>query len=321
MLIDRRRFIVLSSSAAVAAPLRLPLDWLGARLNAVEASLFAQSPSTPPATRFADIRGNVGYFSGRGGTIGWLVNKDAVIVVDAQFPDTAAACLEGLKQKAGRGVDVLINTHHHGDHTAGNATFKPETKKIVAHARVPDLQKQAAQQAPAGAQTPQVYADTTFDTTWSTDAGGEKIGAKHYGPGHTGGDAVIRFERANVVHMGDLFFHERHPFVDRPAGASIVNWVKTLETVSNEMPRDAQYIAGHSKQDLPVVLGRAELLKFRDYLDAVLTHTRRAIAQGQSKEAVTALKALPGFEGYQEAPPRLTLAATLGVAFDELTAK
>lgn len=309
MLIDRRRFIALSSTAAVAVPLR---------------SLFGQTPAAPPATRFADMRRNVGYFSGRGGTIGWLMNKDTVVVVDTQFPDTAAICLDGLKQKSGRGIDLLFNTHHHADHTAGNGTFKPATKRIVAHARVPELQKQAAAQPPPPNQPPPpppVFADVTFDKTWSADAGDEKITATHYGPGHTGGDSIIRFERANVVHMGDLFFHERHPFIDRPAGASIQNWIKTLETVAKELPADVQYIAGHSKQDLPVVLARADLMKFRDYLDAVLSQARRGIAEGQAKDTITALKALPGFEGYQEAPPRLTLAGSLGVAYDELTTK
>jgi glyoxylase-like metal-dependent hydrolase (beta-lactamase superfamily II) len=306
MHIDRRRFIILSSAAAAAAPFR---------------NVIAQ---TPPATRFETIRGNVGYFFGKGGTIGWLINKDAVVVVDTQFADTAAICLEGLKQKSSRGVDVLFNTHHHGDHTSGNPTFKPATKKIVAHAKVPDLQKQAAAAPPpAGQPAPPapVVADTTFDSTWSVDAGDEKISARHYGPAHTGGDSIIRFERATVVHMGDLLFVERHPFVDRPAGASMQNWMKTLERVAAEMPADTQYIAGHSKQDLPVVVSRAEVLKFKDYLNAVLSHAQKGIAAGQSKEAITASKGLAGFEGYQEAPPRLTLAAVLGVAYDELTAK
>jgi cyclase len=306
MHIDRRRFIILSSAAVAAAPFR---------------SVIAQAP---PATRFEAIRGNVGYFFGKGGTIGWLINKEAVVVVDTQFADTAAICLEGLKQKSSRGIDVLFNTHHHGDHTSGNPTFKPATKKIVAHAKVPELQKRAAAAPPpAGQPAPPapVVADTTFDSTWSVDAGDEKISARHYGPAHTGGDSIIRFERANVVHMGDLLFVERHPFVDRPAGASIQNWMKTLEKVAAEMPADTQYIAGHSKQDLPVVVGRAEVLKFKDYFNAVLSHVQKGISGGQTKEAITASTGLPGFEGYMEAPPRLTLAAVLGVAYDELTVK
>lgn len=315
MHIDRRRFIILCSAPA-AVPIRLP--------QSLKALRYAQTPAAPPVTRFETIRGNVGYFFGRGGTIGWLINKDAVVVVDTQFPDTAAICLDGLKQKSGRDIDLLFNTHHHGDHTAGNPTFRPAAKKILAHVRVPELQKQAAGAPPPAGQPappPPVFADTTFDKSWAGDAGDEKISARHYGPGHTGGDSIIRFERANVVHMGDLLFHERHPFVDRPAGASIQNWMKTLETIAAEMPADTQYIAGHSKQDLPVVVSRADVLKFKDYFNAVLTHVQKGIAAGQAKDAITASKGLPGFEGYQEAPPRLTLSSVLGVAYDELTAK
>jgi hypothetical protein len=118
--------------------------------------------------------------------------------------------------------------------------------------------------------------------------------------------------------MGDLLFHQRHPFIDRPAGANIQVWMKTIETVANEHPADTRYIAGHSKEGLPVVVGTAELLRLRDYFDAVLSHVRRGRSQGRSREEITKLAALPGFEAYQESPPRLTLASVLGVAFDEL---
>ena len=312
MSVSRREFLVLSSAAMAVVPAR--------------GLLFSQqAPATPPVTSFETARGSVGIFNGRGGTIGWLSNKDALIVVDSQFPDTAKICLEGLKQKAGRGVDILINTHHHGDHTGGNSVFKGETKKIVAHARVPALlQQQAAAQpaSPSGTPPPApVGPDTTFEKTWSESAGGEKVTATHYGPAHTGGDAVIYFEKANVAHMGDLLFNERHPFIDRPAGANVQNWMKTLETVAKQLPADTIYIAGHSRTGLPVLVDRAVVMKFRDYFDAVLTYTRRGIAEKKSREEITKLEALPGFESYLGAPPRLTLAGVLGVAYDELTSK
>jgi glyoxylase-like metal-dependent hydrolase (beta-lactamase superfamily II) len=283
----------------------------------------AQGQPAAPATRFETIRRNVGYFMGRGGTIGWLVNDDAVVVVDTQFADTAKICVEALAQKAPRGIDLLFNTHHHGDHTSGNGVFRPTTKKIVAHARVPALQREvaaAAQKQNANAAAP-VVADATFENVWSEEAGNERVSAKHHGPGHTGGDAVIRFERAEVVHMGDLLFHERHPRVDRPAGASIQNWMKTLDAVAKEMPGGTIYIAGHAKEGLPVTVDRKALQQFRNYFDAVLSHVRKGIAAGSSKEEIAKLEALPGFAGYQSAPPVLTLAAVLGVAYDELTSK
>lgn len=306
MPVSRREFIALSSTALTVLPLR--------RLAAYQAQ-------TPPVTRFETIRRNVGYFTGRGGTIGWMVNPDAVVVVDTQFPDTAKICVDGLAQKSARGIDLVFNTHHHGDHTAGNGVFKERAKKIVAHARVPELQRQAAAGQQGASQAVQVVADATFDATWSESFGDEQVSARHHGPGHTGGDAVIHFERAQVVHMGDLLFHERHPFVDRPAGASIQNWMKTLETVPKAMPGDTVYIAGHSKEGLPVALDRKALHQFRDYFDAVLSLVRKGIAAGSSRDEIVKADSLKGFEGYQSGGQRLSLPAVLGVAYDELTSK
>lgn len=308
MKIDRREFILVSSAGFAMAPLA----------RAVGAQTPPAQPVSAPPT-FEDVRRNVGIFTMRGGTIGWLANKDVVIVVDTQFPDTAKACVDGLKQKtSNRGIDVVFNTHHHGDHTGGNAVFRAEAKRLIAHKNVPELQKKFASTA-ANAPAPTV-ADVTFDSVWREAFGDERVSARYDGPGHTGGDAMIHFERANIVHMGDLFFHERHPRVDRPSGASIQNWMQILERITKAMPADTIYIAGHSKEGLPVTLDRKAVLQFRNYFDAVLTLTRKAIAAGQTKEALSATAALPGFEQYQGGGT-LTLGNVLAVAFDELSAR
>lgn len=310
MSLSRREFLYLSSAAGATLALPLP-RWA-----------FAQSPAAPPTTKFELIRRNVGYFTGRGGTIGWLVAKDAAAVVDTQFPDTAKICLEGIKERGGgRAPDLLFITHHHGDHTGGNPVFKGAVKKIIAHENVPGLQKQAAERAQPPTTDQQVYPDATFGKVWGESLGDERVSARHFGPAHTGGDAIVHFEKANVVHMGDLLFHERHPFVDRAGGASMQNWMTVVDTVAKDMSPDTLYIAGHAKEGLPVIVKRDALQKQRDYFDAVLSHVRKAIAAGKSKEEATALDTLPGFDDYQAAPPRLTLAGVLGVAYDELTAK
>jgi glyoxylase-like metal-dependent hydrolase (beta-lactamase superfamily II) len=310
MKIDRRQFLAVSSGAAAVPFTRM----------------FAQTPAappvaavTPPVTAFSNVRRNVGIFTGRGGTIGWLVNPDAVVAVDTQFADTAKICVEGLKQKAGgRAIDTVFNTHHHGDHTGGNAVFRAESKRLIAHQNVPDLMRKVAGAAP-NAPAPTVP-DTTFDKTWSQRFGDETIAASFNGPGHTGGDAIIRFERANVAHMGDLLFHERHPRVDRAGGASIQNWITILEKAAKDFPADTIYIAGHSKEGSPVTVDRKAVLQFRDYFTAVLGATRKAISAGQTKDVLIATPSLPGFEQYQGSGT-LTLAGVLGVAFDELSAK
>jgi cyclase len=318
MKLDRRQFIVLSSGALTVAPItRLLAQPPQQPTPQAGAPPAAQPPITPA---FADVRRNIGIFTARGGTIGWLINKDAVVVVDTQYPDTAKLCVDGLKGKTGgRGVDLVFNTHHHADHTGGNAVFRPETKKIVAQARVPELQKQVASTTPNAA--PPVVADATFEKSWSEKVGDETITAYFNGPGHTGGDGILHFERGHIVHMGDLLFYQFHPRVDRPSGASIQNWITILEKVAKDMPGDTIYIAGHAKTGLAPTTDRKGVLRFRDYFDAVLQTVRKGIAAGQTKDAIAAAAALPGFEEYQSSGTVLTLGGVLGVAYDELTAK
>jgi glyoxylase-like metal-dependent hydrolase (beta-lactamase superfamily II) len=301
---DRRHFLGSSSLAIVAAALgELPLR---------------ARQQTPPATKLTEIRRGVGYFTGQGGTIGWYASPDAVVFVDSQFPATAETCIEGVEQKTRHAFDVLINTHHHGDHTAGNKTFRSVVKSIVAHQNSATWQKKAAVDAKTEAD--QAYPDATFTDVWTKKFGGETITAKYYGPGHTSGDAVVSFESANVVHMGDLMFNRFHPFIDRPAGASIANWIKVLETVPGQHSADTVYIFGHG-QGNAVTGGRAELAKFRDYLSAVLDFTSKQIKAGTSKDEIAKTASLSGFDDFASpAPPRISLASVLSTAYDEVSA-
>lgn len=293
---------------------------LAAALGFSARGLLAQAPPVVTGT-FTALRGNTGFFSARGGTIGWLVAPDGVVVVDTQFPDTAQQCLDGIKTRASRPIDLLVNTHHHGDHTGGNAVFKPHVGAIVAHANVPGLQQKAAVAPPPAGQPPPpapTVADKTYDKAWEQAIGKETLRLKYYGPGHTSGDSVVTFVQANVVHMGDLMFNKRHPFIDRPAGASISNWIASLESTAKDHAKDTIYIFGHARDKEPVTGDQSHLLEMRNYLTAVLDFTRKAIADGKSRDETMKLGPLPKFEDYTEAPPRLTLAAVLGVAYDEL---
>jgi len=300
---NRREFLTSSSIVLAASALgRWPL-------------LAEQPPQATPAPAFTDLRGNVGMFTGRGGTIGWFVSPDGVAVIDSQFPDTAAICLDGLNQRSSkRPIDILFLTHHHGDHTAGNITFKPVTRKVVAHVKEVEAQKAATK---PGSEATQVYADTTFAEAWTEKLGRETVEARHLGPAHTGGDAVIYFQRANVVHMGDLVFNRMHPFIDRPAGASIAGWITLLEHAARSHSADTIFIFGHAKQGWKVTGGRPELLFMRDYLTALLDHTRAEIKAGKSRdEVVKSAAELQGFPDHGPLIPRV-----LTAAYDEITAR
>jgi cyclase len=267
------------------------------------------------AARFEPLRDNVGVFTARGGTIGWLISPDGVIVVDSQFPDTAATALAGIKQQAKTPIAFLINSHHHRDHTGGNQVFRPATSAVVAQRRVPALMKTVA--LATKTQDSQVYPDTIFEHTWSAQIGTESVSAKHYGPAHTGADIAITFHAANIVHLGDLMSSIRHPRVDRPAGGSVKGWITVIESIVKDHTVETIYIAGHSKAGTPVTVSQKDLLSFRDYLAAVLAHTQKGVASGQSAEELVKGAALPKEFGEYEGTPENAIQA----AHDELTSK
>jgi glyoxylase-like metal-dependent hydrolase (beta-lactamase superfamily II) len=308
MSMNRRQFLSSSSLALAASALDLR-------------SLLAQGAPQAPQTAFGVVRGTVGYFTGQGGVIGWHVDKTSTVVVDSQFAATATICLAGIKERnAGRQWDYLVNTHHHGDHTGGNGVFRPVAKKILAHTNVPRLQREAAARAAQGAQPgaapppEQVVADTTFENIWREPVGGEVMALKHYGPAHTGGDAVVTFEKANVVHMGDLVFNRRHPYIDRPAGASIANWIKVLEATAKDHGRDTIYIFGHSAPALGATGARADLLFMRDYLAALLDFVRGEMKAGKSRDVI--VKITDPLKGFPDHGPMIE--RVLSAAYDEL---
>jgi cyclase len=295
-------------------------DFLGTSTAALLAALVADPlhGSAPPRRReLAELRRGVGVFSARGGTIGWLLNRGGAVVVDSQYPDTAARCLAALREREMRGIDALINSHHHGDHTAGNGVFRDAAARIVAHRRAVELQRTAAQAA--AAQT--TVADTTFEEEWALTVGDETVTARHYGAAHTGGDCTIAFERANVVHMGDLVFNRTYPFVDRAGGASVLGWIALLETVVARHDADTIYVFGHGNPRFGISGGRADVLAQRDFLSAALAAVERAVAAGQGRAEATSHETLAGFEDYIAPAERLTLAAVLGAVYDEVSAR
>jgi len=323
-----RRAFLLKSGAAISLSLlaRGPLSAQAPSTSSGPAPAGTPAPVNPatpvrmppPVTEFRSLRGNVGLFTGRGGTIGWLAAPDALVAVDTQFPDTAEIFLQGMPGRAGRKLDAVINTHHHGDHTGGNGVFRPVTQTIVAQANVPELMLAAAKRSP-NAPAP-TLPDATFPERWRHDFGGETIAARYFGPAHTRGDIAVHFEKANVVDTGDLVFNRIYPVIDRPGGASIRGWIGVLETLTKTYPADAIYLFGHGHQKFGVTGGHADMLVFRDYLAAMLAHVETEIKAGKTKDEIGKLENFPGFPDLHVPPgPGNRLKSNLSVAYDELT--
>ena len=257
----------------------------------------------------------IGIFTERGGTIAFLLSKKGIVVVDAQFPDQSKHLIDELKKKTENPFKLLINTHHHGDHTAGNISFKGIVEHVLAHEN--SLKNQTTVAIANKSEDKQLYPDQTFTDTWCQKFGKEKICLYYYGAGHTNGDSMIHFEHANIVHIGDLMFNRRHPFVDRSAGANIKSWMEVLNKATNKFDSKTKYIFGHAGDGFEVTGTADDLKKFGDYLDAVLKFADSEIKAGKTKEEFVKNTVIPGageWKGDGASRP-------LQAAWEELTAK
>lgn len=285
---SRRKFVQ-HSSLGLAALLLTPYSKMSA---------MTRNPAAMPGG-LESLRRNVGFFTGKGGTIGWLVNKSGIVVIDSQFPDTAKTLIAEVQKKSDKKVDYLVNTHHHGDHTAGNIAFKDIVTNVIAHENSKANQMRVAKERDAEAG--QLYPTMTFANEWSTEIGDEIISCTYHGKGHTNGDIISHFENANVVHTGDLMFNRRFPYIDKSAGANIGNWVSILDTMTSKFDDETIFIFGHSDNGYDITGNKADINAFKNYLEKLLKFAETSYKSGVSledlKSKTTAIPGAPQWQG------------------------
>jgi len=267
-----------------------------------------------PAFKIKILRGDIGIFTERGGTIGFYQSKDGYAVIDSEFPDQAKHLIDELKKMKEIPFKFLINTHHHGDHTGGNIAFKDIAEHVVGHENCLANYKRVSEQNKSVDK--QLYQDITFSDGWKQKIGKEKIRAYYFGAAHTNGDAIIHFEHANIAHMGDLLFNQMHPFIDRSAGASIKNWIQVIEKTRSTFDKDTLFIFGHAGDPEKVTGNLDDLAAFEDYLQKLLDFVSAEIKAGKTKEEIIKNKEIPGLSWKANGADR-----SLTAAYDELTSK
>ncbi len=251
----------------------------------------------PEPANFKPLRGNVGIYTDRGGTIGWLLQKNGVAVVDTQFPEQSQNLITQLKERSAKQVDLLINTHHHGDHSGGNIAFKGIVQQLVAHENSKANQIRVAKERDN--EVGQMYPDTTFKDKWNQKVGDETISLHYFGAAHTNGDAVIHFENANVAHVGDLMFNRRFPYIDKSSGASIENWIRVIDTIFETLDDDTLFIFGHAGNGYEVTGDKEDLKAMQNYLEHLLEYATKAYQEGKTEaEASQGLEVIPGAADY-----------------------
>lgn len=177
------------------------------------------------------LRGATHMLTGAGGNMVASAGSDGVFIIDDQFAPLAGKIRAAVGKLSDKPLRFVINTHWHGDHTGGNEPLGKAGAVIVAHENV--RKRMSVGQLLRGSMVPPA-ADAalpvvTFASDLSLHLNGDDVRVHHVAHAHTDGDALVKFERANVLHMGDVYFNGLYPFIDAESGGSIDGFLAAVD--------------------------------------------------------------------------------------------
>jgi glyoxylase-like metal-dependent hydrolase (beta-lactamase superfamily II) len=186
------------------------------------------------------VRGNIYMLEATkdvAGNIAVSVGPDGVLLVDSQYPELRGSILAALRKLHDGPVRYIINTHHHDDHSEGNAALGRKATLIGSDNTRIRLSKRPNESKPI----------ITFGTELSLHFNGEEIRLVHFPSGHSDTDVIVFFTKSNVVHLGDLFNGgvSSFPSVDLAADGTIKGIIDVIAKVIEMIPEDAAIIPGH----------------------------------------------------------------------------
>ena len=241
------------------------------------------------------ITENIYMLQGRGGNIGVIVGKDGVLMIDDQFAPLSDKIKSAISKISDKQIIFLINTHWHRDHTGGNEIFANSGAIIVAHENVRKTMstqqfikmfKRTVPPSPKAA-----LPIVTFSKDINFYINEEEIKVLHIQNAHTDGDGVIYFKNSNVLHMGDIYFAERYPFIDLSSGGSITGVIRGVEFVLSFIDENTVVIPGHGN-----LSNKEELSEYLDMLKSAKLETEDLIKKGKSFQEIVDSDVLKEFD-------------------------
>ncbi len=240
-----------------------------------------------PSYKSTQLTDNIYMLQGKGGNLGLLKGKDGLLLIDADYSVMSDALKSELSKYGGmNNLNYLINTHWHGDHTQGNKALGHHAQ-IIAHdnvrARLLTTQEIKLFKMVSKPYPKHALPAITYAKRLSLHINNEDIEVVHFPKGHTDGDSVVFFKKANVVHMGDHFFSGMFPFVDVDHGGNVLNMAKNIEAILGMINDKTKVIPGHGPLST-----KAELQAFHDMLVDTSAEVTNMKSQGLTLEKIQA---------------------------------
>lgn len=226
---------------------------------------------------------------GGGGNIAVLTGPEGALVVDSDVPEMSAKMRAAVSLVSDRPPRFLVNTHYHFDHAGGNVTLGRGDTVIVAQDNVRKRlsgKQQITQDGIDLSFEPTAREGlplVTFERGLRFHVNDEEVSVIHVAHAHTDGDAFVFFEKANVLHTGDLMMSNGYPIVDAGNGGSLDGLIAGHEQALKFCNAQTRVVPGHG----PVV-GKADLQAYHDMLVTIRRRVAELIRKGRSLEQVTA---------------------------------
>jgi cyclase len=225
-----------------------------------------------------------------GGRIGVLAGPDGVLMIDSQYVQLADKVLAAVRRIDSGPIRYLVNTHIHRDHTAGNAFFAKQGAVIFAREELRESMVQLSK-APNASSNP--VADPAGFPVITYGMGdpvriymnSEVVQFIPIRAAHTSGDTNIKFEKANVLFIGDFYRNYGYPFIDLNNGGTLKGMLEGLDATMKSADANTRLIPGHG-----TIIKRDDIIPYRDMIVAVTDKVGGMIAQGKSLEEVLAAK-------------------------------
>lgn len=201
-----------------------------------------------------------------------LITNEGVVLVDDKFEIDHENILAQLEKITNQPVRYVINTHHHGDHSGGNAKMQALNVQVVA--------SEPARQHMVDGRLPGLPT-VTFERQAYVHLGGKRVELYHFGRAHTSGDTVVYFPAQRTLAAGDMFtYGDATPqLIDYAGGGSAKEWTRTLDAVL-QLDFDS-VVPGHG-----TVTTRQEMRKFRDSTEALRNRVREMIVQKRTRDDI-----------------------------------
>lgn len=237
-------------------------------------STFAQDDFANVEITSQPVSGSVHILKGMGGNIGVSAGEEGILIIDDQFAPLAEKIAIAIGDIAKTPMKYVVNTHYHGDHTGSNAYFREiKGSTIFAHDNV--RKRLANKKDHSHSELPVV----TYQQGITFHFNGDTIKVMHLPAGHTDSDSVIWFEKANVLHSGDLFFEGRFPYIDLDGGGTVSGYIKNVTQLIGMLKDDTKIIPGHGN-----LASKADYQKALDMIVATAAMVKGMKTKGVSVE-------------------------------------